>query len=517
MGDAYLELAQYQAQIEQIIKQEEERFSETLEQGLRILEEDVSRLAGTLIPGETIFKLYDTFGFPVDLTVDIARERSLNLDMEGFERHMQAQRERARKASRFEVDYFSESAPAIQTEFTGFDRLRDCSKVLLLFRDNGSVDRLNPGEEGGVVLERTPFYAESGGQIGDTGVLENGDQRFEVRNTQKQGNAHVHLGRLVSGSLCVGDLLNADVDAQRRQATVLNHSATHLLHAALRQILGNHVSQKGSLVAPDRLRFDFSHTEPVSLSELKEVEELVNTQVRLNAAARARIMPMAEALNSGAMALFGEKYGEQVSRAGDIGVFKVISESGVAAGVRRIEALTGQSALAWMAENERSLNHIASILKSSPIDVDEKVEQLLERNRELERELEQLKTRLVRQAGTGLASQAVDVKGIKVLASVIDGADPKSLRETLDRLKDSLGTAAIVLAAVKEKKISLVAGVTRDKTSQLKAADLVNAVAHKVGGRGGGRADMAQAGGNKPEALEAVLKSVPDWVRAQIQ
>lgn len=535
MGDAYPELGQAEAQVEQVIRQEEERFSETLEHGLRILEEDVSRLAGTLIPGETIFKLYDTFGFPVDLTVDIARERSLNLDMEGFERLMQAQRERARKASRFEVDYFSETASAFQTEFTGFDRLLDRSKVLMLFRDNSCVDRLNPGEEGGVVLERTPFYAESGGQVGDTGVLEDHEVRFEVRNTQKQGNTHVHLGRLVSGELCVGDLLNAEINAQRRQATVLNHSATHLLHAALRRILGNHVSQKGSLVAPDRLRFDFSHPEPVSSGQLADIEDLVNTQIRLNSAAQARIMPMAEAMASGAMALFGEKYGEQVrvlsignfstelcggthvSRAGDIGVFKIVSESGVAAGVRRIEALTGESALAWIGEHERSLNHIASILKSNPVDVDDKVEQLVERNRKLERELELLKARLVRQAGTGLASQAVDVEGIKVLASVIDGADPKSLRETLDRLKDSLGTAAIVLAAVKEKKISLVAGVTRDKTSQLKAADLVNAVAHKVGGRGGGRADMAQAGGNKPEALETALKSVPDWVRSKIQ
>ncbi|MEN8129318.1 MAG: alanine--tRNA ligase [Pseudomonadota bacterium] len=535
MGLAYPELSDAQDQVERIIKREEERFSETLEQGLRILEEDVSRLAGAIIPGETIFKLYDTYGFPVDLTVDIARERGLGLDMEGFTRQMAAQRERARRASRFEADYSAVPGVGIRSEFTGYERLRDRSKIIMLLKDNKPVERLSQGEQGGVVLERTPFYAESGGQVGDAGVLESETARFEVHDTQQQGDAHVHLGMLCSGSLSLGGMLNAEVDAPKRQATILNHSATHLLHAALRKLLGRHVSQKGSLVAPDRLRFDFSHSEPISREQLMEIEELVNAQIRKNAAAQARVMPMDDAMNLGAMALFGEKYGEQVrvlsigdfsvelcggihvSRAGDIGLFKIISESGVAAGIRRIEALTGAGALTRIFNSERRLGHIAGMLKTSPAEVRDKVEQLVDRNRMLERELDQLKSQLAQQAGNDLASQAIDVQGVKVLACTLEGVDPKALRETLDRLKDRLGTAAIVLATVKGKKVSLVAGVTKDKTSKLKAADLVNVVARKVGGRGGGRPDMAQAGGNNPDALAAALKTVPDWVRSKIQ
>ncbi|MCP4410128.1 MAG: alanine--tRNA ligase [Gammaproteobacteria bacterium] len=535
MGSAYPELVDAQGQVERIIKREEERFSETLEQGLRILEEDVSRLAGAIIPGETIFKLYDTYGFPVDLTVDIARERGLGLDMEGFERQMAAQRERARRASRFEVDYSAVPEVGVRSEFTGYERLRDQSKIILLLKDNKPVERLNQGEEGGVVIERTPYYAESGGQVGDVGVLESENVRFEVHDTQQQGDAHVHLGILSSGSLSLGDMLNAEVDAAKRQATILNHSATHLLHAALRKLLGCHVTQKGSLVAPDRLRFDFSHSEPISREQLVEIEELVNGEIRKNAVAQARIMPMDDAMKLGAMALFGEKYGEQVrvlsignfsvelcggihvSRAGDIGLFKIISESGVAAGIRRIEALTGTGALTRIFNSELRLGHIAGILKTSPAEARDKVGQLVDRNRVLERELDQLKSQLAQQAGNDLASQAIDILGVKVLACRLEGVDSKALRETLDRLKDRLGTAAIVLAAVKGKRVSLVAGVTKDKISQLKATDLVNVVAQKVGGRGGGRPDMAQAGGNNPDALAAALKTVPDWVRSIIQ
>lgn len=535
MGSAYPELVDAQGQVERIIKREEERFSETLEQGLRILEEDVSRLAGAIIPGETIFKLYDTYGFPVDLTVDIARERGLGLDMQGFERQMAAQRERARRASRFEVDYSAVPEVGVRSEFTGYERLRDQSKIILLLKDNKPVERLNQGEEGGVVIERTPFYAESGGQVGDAGVLESENVRFEVHDTQRQGDAHVHLGMLANGSLSLGGMLNAEVDAAKRQATILNHSATHLLHAALRKLLGRHVTQKGSLVAPDRLRFDFSHSEPISREQLVEIEELVNGEIRKNAVAQARIMPMDDAMKLGAMALFGEKYGEQVrvlsigdfsvelcggihvSRAGDIGLFKIISESGVAAGIRRIEAMTGAGALTRIFNSERRLGHIAGILKTSPAEACDKVGQLVDHNRVLERELDQLKSQRAQQAGNDLASQAIDILGVKVLACRLEGVDPKAMRETLDRLKDRLGTAAIVLATVKGKKVSLVAGVTKDKISQLKAADLVNVVAQKVGGRGGGRPDMAQAGGNNPDALAAALKTVPDWVRSKIQ
>jgi alanyl-tRNA synthetase len=535
MGEAFPELAKAQSQVERVLKQEEERFAETLYQGLKILEEDVSRLAGTIIPGETIFKLYDTYGFPVDLTLDIARERGLVLDMEGYERQMEAQRERARTTSRFEADHSVAPVIGAQSEFTGYEHLQDEGMVLALLKGAQSVQQLTEGEEGGIILDRTPFYAESGGQVGDCGWLRSHTARFEVRDTQKRGETHIHLGRVKSGQVKIGHRFNAEVDAPRRQATVLNHSATHLLHAALREVLGEHVTQKGSLVAPDRLRFDFSHPKAVITAELTRIEDMVNDEIRHNTPAQARLMPLKAAMARNALALFGEKYGEQVrvlsigdfsielcggthvGRAGDIGIFKIIAETGVAAGVRRIEALTGEGALQWIRKHVARLDAIAHLVKGALSDADYKVRQLVDHNRRLEKELERLKGQLAKRAGTDLASQAVDVDGIKVLAAMLHGVDPKSLRETLDQLKNKLGSAAIVLATVKGRKVNLVAGITKDRTAQINAGDLVNAVAEKVGGRGGGRPDMAQAGGDNPAALEAALKDVPDWVRSRIQ
>jgi alanyl-tRNA synthetase len=535
MGGAFPELTKAQSQVERVLKQEEERFAETLYQGLKILEEDVSRLAGIIIPGETIFKLYDTYGFPVDLTLDIARERGLVLDMEGYERQMEVQRERARITSRFEVDYSVAPVVGAQSDFTGYERLQDEGIVLALLKGTQLVQQLTEGEEGGIILNRTPFYGESGGQVGDCGWLRSETARFEVRDTQKRGEAHIHLGRVKSGQVKIGHRFNAQVDATRRQATVLNHSATHLLHAALREVLGEHVTQKGSLVTPERLRFDFSHPKAVTSVELTRIEDMVNDEIRHNTPAQARLMPMKAAMARNALALFGEKYGEQVrvlsigdfsielcggthvNRAGDIGIFKIIAETGVAAGVRRIEALTGEGALQWIRQHVVRLDAIAHLVKGFRSDADDKVRQLVDHNRELEKELERLKGQMAKRAGTDLASQAVDVDGIKVLAATLHDADPKSLRETLDQLKNKLGSAAIVLATVKGQKVNLVAGITKDRTAQINAGDLVNAVAKKVGGRGGGRPDMAQAGGDNPAALEAALRAVPDWVRSRIQ
>jgi alanyl-tRNA synthetase len=534
MGAAYPELKDNQAQVERILRLEEERFAETLEQGMRILEDDLRSMTGTVIPGETVFKLYDTYGFPVDLTADIARERGLDLDSEGFERAMQAQRERARAASHFEADYSSDLAIEGCTEFSGYERLTDDSVITALFRDGHSVERLEPGEAGIVILERTPFYAESGGQVGDRGWLETASARFAVSDTRKQGDVFAHVGTLEQGRLQTGDVVKARVDATRRQATVLNHSGTHLLHAALRQVLGDHVQQKGSLVEPDRLRFDFTHYEPVTPAQLEQIETLVNEQIRANALAETRVMSVDEALASGAMALFGEKYGDavrvlsigdfsvelcggtHVNHAGDIGLLKITAESGIAAGVRRIEALTGERALQWVGRNEHRLQRIAELVKGGRDDVDEKVAQLLEKNRRLEKELQQIKGKLASTQGSDLAAQAVEINGIKVLAARLDGADSKSLRETLDQLKNKLGSAAVVLGTVDGDKVSIVAGVTRDQTGRIKAGELVNAVASQVGGKGGGRPDMAQAGGNQPEHLDAALQSVAGWVQERV-
>ena len=535
MGDAFPELPAAQDMVERVLRQEEERFAETLDQGMQILEQAIANLKDKVIPGTTIFKLYDTYGFPADLTGDIARERGLVLDMQGFDQAMNAQRERARAASSFSVDYGEGLNLEGETEFTGYQHLLDPAVITNLYIEGQPVDQLAAGQVGMLVLDRTPFYAESGGQVGDTGSLIGQQGRFRVQDTQKQGGqVFMHLGEVTDGVLKVGDSVEAIVDAERRQDIMLNHSATHLLHAALRLVLGEHVTQKGSLVEADRLRFDFSHFEPITPEQLAEIESLVNTQIRNNLAVETRIMSHQDAINSGAMALFGEKYGENVrvlsmgdfsielcggthvARTGDIGLFKIISETGIAAGVRRIEAVTGQQALQWIRRGENQLQTIAAQLKTDRGAVQERVSQLLDRTRSLEKEVEQLKGKLASSQGDDLVNQAVDIQGVKVLAAQLEAADPKGLRDTLDQLKNKLGSSAIVLATVKGDKVSLVAGVSKDQTQTIKAGELVNQVAQQVGGKGGGRPDMAQAGGNQPQALPAALASVPDWVREKL-
>ncbi|MGR8934340.1 MAG: alanine--tRNA ligase [Gammaproteobacteria bacterium] len=535
MGEAYPELTAAQAQVERVLKKEEERFAETLEQGMKILESCVEKLQGTVIPGETVFLLYDTYGFPVDLTADFAREHKLTIDHAGFEIEMQAQRDRARAASHFGATYDQDIKLDAHTLFNGYQHLTGESKILALYREGQAVAALRAGEDGVIVLDETPFYAESGGQIGDIGQIGSGDAVFQVVDTQKQGGQlSLHKGRMLHGTLRIGQCCEARVDRQTRQATALNHSATHLLHAALRQTLGDHVAQKGSLVNAERLRFDFAHFEPMSPTEIKTVERLVNEQIRLNNAVQAEVMAKDEALKAGAMALFGEKYGDEVrvlkigefstelcggthvSRAGDIGFFKIIGETGVAAGVRRIEALTGRGALAWVEKRDGLLSEIAANVKGSADNAAEKVQQLLEKNRALEKELERLKAKMAGAAGDELSAQAIEIDGIKVLAAKLNDVDSKALRDMVDQLKNKLGSSAIVLASVKDDKVSLTAGVSKDQTGRIKAGDLVNAVAVKVGGKGGGRPDMAQAGGNNPAALDDALAQVPEWVRAQL-
>jgi alanyl-tRNA synthetase len=535
MGGAYPELKVQRTHVERVLRQEEERFAETLSHGMGILEEAIAALpAGARIPGETVFKLYDTFGFPEDLTADIARERGLTIDHAGFEQAMDAQRERARKASRFAVGDSKLPQVDAATSFVGYETLEAAAMVVALYAGSEPVDSLETGENGIVVLDATPFYAESGGQVGDSGALESQTAEFQVEDTQKLKLAHGHIGRVRRGRLTVGDRVQARVDAPRREAIVLHHSATHLLHAALRKVLGPHVQQKGSLVAPDRLRFDFSHYQAVSPAELETVERLVNAQIRGNAAAEIREMPYSQAIAAGALAFFGDKYadevrvlklgplstelcgGTHVSRTGDIGGFKITSESGIAAGVRRIEAVTGAVAEAWLGANQQRLQDVAALLKSAPEEVVDKVGQLLERQRGLERELEGLRGRLASGDGRDLLERAVEVKGVKVLAARLDGADSKALRTAADQLKDRLGSGVVVLGAVEAGKVRLVAGVTADLTATLKAGELIRPVAEHVGGRGGGRADFAQAGGNEPEKLDAALALVPGQVAAAL-
>ena len=536
MGDAYPELIKLTEHIERILKMEELRFAETLEQGLQILESEISKLEVDVIPGDVLFRLYDTYGFPVDLTADIARERGLRVDENGFDVAMKAQRERARAASSFEGDFGKKIELDGHTEFVGYDHLVVEAEVLSIHKSGHPVDTLDEGEQGMVVLDRTPFYAESGGQSGDAGLLSNDNLRFEVIDTQKQGvDVFGHLGKQVAGSLKVGDRLNARVDAAVRSRTEYNHSSTHLLHAALRKILGEHVTQKGSLVEAERLRFDFSHFEAIRAEQLVEIENLVNSQIRANLDVETRVMSADDAVAEGAMALFGEKYGDtvrvlrmgdlsvelcggtHVKRTGDIGYFKIISEGGVAAGVRRIEAVSAQTAQQWAVESDARLAEVAALVKAAGRDdVTDKVAQLLDRTRSLEKTLEKLKAKLASAKGSDLASQAVDVDGIKVLAAKLDGTDAKGLRDTVDQLKNKLGCAAVVLACVNGDKISLAAGVTKDATDRIKAGELVNQVAQQVGGKGGGRPDMAMAGGNQPEKLDQALISVEDWVKQQI-
>ncbi|MFP4279841.1 MAG: alanine--tRNA ligase [Halochromatium sp.] len=531
MGAAYPELRAKQAQIERILKTEEERFADTLEQGLRIFDEIVANLSGTEIPGEAVFRLYDTYGFPADLTADIARERGLTLDLAGFEAAMTAQKERARAASQFGAGAVVELDVEGETDFSGYDGLIDQATLIGCYLDGEPRDRISAGQEGLLVLDVTPFYAEAGGQLGDRGLLTTETARFEVRDTQKQAGVICHLGRLLEGELLVGDRIEAQVDRARRRAIALHHSSTHLLHAALRQVLGEHVQQRGSLVGPERLRFDFTHFEPLTRDQLREIERLVNREIRENHTVETRIMDLEDAKASGAMALFGEKYAEQVRvlrmgdfstelcggthvrAVGDIGLFKIVAESGISAGVRRVEAVAGAVALSWVEEEEARLARIAALVKGTASDADDKVAALVERSRRLEKELEQLKAKLASAAGSELTDAVVEIDGVKVLAARLDGVDVKSLRETLDQLKNKLGSGVVLLATESDGKVNLIAGVTKDLVGQFKAGELVKAAAEKVGGRGGGRPDMAQAGGTDPAGIPAALELVGDWVK----
>ncbi|MCZ4128129.1 alanine--tRNA ligase [Stutzerimonas balearica] len=531
MGDAFAELRQQQAHIERVLRNEEEQFAKTLEQGLRILEQDLASLEGSVIPGAVVFKLYDTYGFPVDLTNDIARERNLTLDEAGFEREMEAQRERARSASAFGMDYNSLVKIEGETEFRGYQTTRDAGKVVALFKEGMSVQKLAAGEEGVVVLDRTPFYAESGGQVGDCGYLAAEGVRFDVRDTTKAGAAFLHHGVLDSGSLEVGAQIEAVVDDSVRQSTALNHSATHLLHAALRKLLGEHVSQKGSLVDSQRLRFDFSHFEAIRPEQIKALEDLVNAEIRRNTAVEIEETDIDTAKSKGAMALFGEKYGDtvrvlsmgggfsvelcggtHVARTGDIGLFKIISEGGVAAGVRRIEAVTGAAALAYLNQAEEQLREAAGLVKGSRDNLLDKLAGVLERNRQLEKELEQLKAKAASAAGDDLAGSAIDVGGVRVLAARLDGLDGKALLALVDQLKNKLGSAVILLGGAQEDKVVLVAGVTQDLTTRFKAGELMKQAAAAVGGKGGGRPDMAQGGGTDVGALDDALALAAKFV-----
>jgi alanyl-tRNA synthetase len=536
MGEAYPELIRGRAHAQRVLQQEEVRFAQTLANGMVLLEGAIRNLHGAkVIDGDTVFKLYDTFGFPADLTADVARERGLSIDLPRFEAAMQEQRQRSQDASKFGVDLRGGAALDARTAFQGYEGLMASGRVVALLKDGAPVEALATGETGEVVLDRTPFYAEAGGQVGDTGELTGAAVRFAVADTQKRGAAHTHIGTLEQGGIRAGDTLDASVDGARRQAVALNHSATHLLHAALRKVLGSHVQQKGSLVAPDRLRFDFAHFQPVTPAELQDIERLVNAQIRANLPAETRTMDYDGAVAAGAIALFGEKYdkdvrvlrlgdfsmelcgGTHVRRAGDIGLFKIVSESGVAAGVRRIEALTGEGALDYVEHGDGLLKELAGLVRGSREDVKDKVRAELERTRQLEREIRTLKDRLASGAGVDLAAGAVDIQGVKVVAAKVADADAGALRNAVDQLKERLKSAVVVLASVESPtKVVLIAGVTADQTSRIKAGELAGAVAALVGGRGGGRADFAQAGGSKPEALDAALASVQEFVRARL-
>ncbi len=533
MGEAYPELAKAKQNVEQVLLKEEKRFAETLDQGMKILGEAISDLKSDTIPGDVVFKLYDTYGFPLDLTADIAREHKLKIDEAGYESAMEQQRQTARAAGKFDTDYTDKLDVTGETDFSGYDKIQDDVEVESIFINGKKANELSEGQDGQVVLKSTPFYAESGGPVGDTGQLVSGTNIFDVKDTQKQGSVFIHNGTMKSGSLNAGDTFTAQVTEDRRQAIVLNHSATHLMHKALREVLGEHVEQKGSLVTADHLRFDFAHGEPMTKEEISKVENLVNNEIRLNAEAKSTVTTMDEAVKQGAMALFGEKYGDKVrvvnigystelcggvhvKRAGDIGVFKLTSESGVAAGVRRVEAVTGIGALRWIDERSQQLESIASLVKSGVNGAEEKVGLVLEKSRTLEKELDQLKSKLAAQAGSDLASQAVEVNGIKVLAANLDGADPKSLRDTVDQLKNKLGKAAVVVSTIANGKVSLVAGVTKAETATIKADDLLKHVASQIDGKGGGRPDMAQGGGNDTKALPSALESVVAWVEEQV-
>ena len=535
MGEAYPELKTQLAQIEKILLAEEEQFAKTLDKGMVILNEALENLQGKEIPGDIVFKLYDTYGFPTDLTSDIARERDLVLDMSGYESAMAEQRKRAQSAGGFSIDYTQTLQLEGKTQFTGYDSLIGQGIVTALLKEGKAVEVLSAGDEGVVVLDQTPFYGESGGQVGDGGTLSADGVLFEVGATSKGSDNHLHHGILKSGELRVGDRLEEEVTSGDRQATALNHSATHLLHAALRKVLGEHVAQKGSLVDPNRLRFDFSHFEAINAAQLKEIEQLVNAQIRINSSVETDVTDMETAKTKGAMALFGEKYGDEVrvlsmggefsvelcggthaSRTGDIGLIHITSESGIAAGVRRIEALTAEAALNSIDRDQQRLDQIAGLLKANSGNVADKVAQLLSSNKKLEKELQQLKAKLASSAGSDLASQAKDIAGAKVLAATLEGADRKTLLSTMDQLKNKLGSAVVLLSSVEGNDVTLVAGVSKDLTAKVKAGDLIKSIAPMVGGKGGGRPDMAQGGGNDPSALPAALESVYAWAESQL-
>ncbi|MEW5707581.1 MAG: alanine--tRNA ligase [Pseudomonadota bacterium] len=534
MGDAYPELPAAKDRVAAILKQEEERFAETLENGMRVLEQALARSEDKMLDGETVFQLYDTYGFPVDLTADIARERNVLVDYAGFEAAMQRQRERARAASRFQmgtsVDYAGRP-----TEFHGYDTLKLEATVVALYKEGAQTEEIQSGDSAVVVLDRTPFYAESGGQVGDRGELAGVNGTFAVEDTQKiQAEVFGHKGTMKTGRLRVGDRVTATVDAWARHHAMWNHSATHLLHAALRQVLGPHVQQKGSLVDPYKTRFDFSHPAPLTPEQIRQVEQLVNEQIRRNIEVSARIMKFDEAMKAGALAFFGDKYGDEVrvigmgdfstelcggthvKRTGDIGLFKIVSETGVAAGIRRIEAVTADAALEYVQKQQAQLETVAGLLKTSPQEVPQKIAQIVENVKQLEKELNRFKSRLAASQSDDLAVQAMDVKGVKVVAATIDGAGAPALREAVDKLKEKLKSAIVVLGSVEGQKVTLIAGVTPDLTGKVKAGELVNYVASQVGGKGGGRPDLAQAGGNDPAKLPAALKGVTSWVQERL-
>ncbi len=537
MGDAYPELTKAKAQVEKVLKQEEERFAETLDQGMHILEQEIKNLSSKTIPGEVVFKLYDTYGFPVDLTADVAREHGLEIDRKGYEQTMEKQREMARASSSFDVDYNDGLELEGKTEFLGYKDLsseqNNISHILINGEEAESLSEA--GQSAMLILDSTPFYGESGGQVGDTGRIFTYNAQFDVTDTQKKGDVFVHIGKLVKGTFKIGDKVNAQVDPELRSRIACNHSATHLLHAALRNILGEHVQQKGSLVDSEKLRFDFPHFEAISKAQLKQIENLVNRQIRQNHEVETNIMDIDAARESGAIALFGEKYDDQVrvlrmsdfsielcggthvKHTGDIGLFKITSEGGVAAGVRRIEAVTAQGALDYIEQLEEQMDNAAALLKTGRDTFYDKVSALMERSRKLEKEFDQLKAKLANAQGNELTDNAVEIDGIKVLAAKLEGVDAKGLRDTMDKLKTKLGSCAIVLGVVNGDKVSLAAGVSKDCTGRIKAGDLVNSVASQVGGKGGGRLDMAMAGGNQPENLEKALLTVPSWVENQLK
>ena len=536
MGIAYPELVESQQFVEKVLKEEEEQFARTLENGMVILEKAISSLKGDVLPGDTVFQLYDTYGFPVDLTADVAREHDLNLDMAEFDRAMAIQKESARAASNFGAVEKLELDASHSTNFSGYSNLQDSARIIAIFsKENEKLESVPDESEVLLLLDTSPFYGESGGQIGDHGVLENDSASFRILDTQKQGNTHIHRGVLDQGSLEIGDIVTAKVASDDRQAITLNHSATHLMHSALRSILGDHVSQKGSLVDADRLRFDFSHSLPVTTDELKAIEDQVNAQILSNSAVSKEVMSLNEAKERGALALFGEKYGDEVrvvtmggefsvefcggchvNRTGDIGLFKITSETGISAGVRRVEAVTGTGALALIDEEGQILRNLREIIKSGTSDLVDKVQQLSNSNRALEKEVEQLKGKLASSAGDDLIAQAISLNGVKVLIASVEGFNSKSLRETVDQLKNKLGSSVILLASITGEKVNLVSGVSKDLTGKVKAGELVNLVAEQVGGKGGGRPDMAMAGGNDISAVPEALDSVTPWLEGKL-